>query len=84
MSCYKVQTPGRSVEFGITNIPYRKHKCLYLMRGAMLEPVAYFRNDEDAARFESVMDMMIETVQELYSSANAELHSSECSEAERR
>lgn len=48
------------VEFGVTKFPNRKSKCLYKMRGAMLEPLAYFRTDDDAKEFERVMDILVE------------------------
>lgn len=48
------------VEFGVTKFPNRKSKCLYKMRGAMLEPLAYFRTDDDAKEFEHIMDVLIE------------------------
>lgn len=48
-----------SVEFGVTKLPNRKSKCLYLARGAQLEPVAYFRSDEDAERFNRALECIL-------------------------
>lgn len=49
-----------TVEFGVCRLPHRTNKCLYTMRGAILEPLAYFRNDEDAERFEKIIDLIYE------------------------
>ncbi len=47
-----------SVEFGVTQLPNRKMPCLYCMRGAMIEPLAYFRSEEDAIKFDDILDML--------------------------
>ncbi len=47
-----------SVEFGVTQLPNRKMSCLYYTRGAMLEPLAYFRSEEDAIKFDDILDML--------------------------
>lgn len=59
MSGCKIEGPRGSVEFGVMQIPDRKSRCLYAMRGAMIEPLAYFRTDECADRFERVIDYLV-------------------------
>ena len=51
-----IQTKDRTEEFGIAALPYRKSKCLYRMRGNMIEPLAYFRSDDDAEAFEGILE----------------------------
>ena len=51
------------IRFGIANLPSRKSKCLYKMRGAMCEPLAYFRSDEDADKFEQIIDILFELLE---------------------
>lgn len=47
-----------SVEFGVTQLPNRKMPCLYCMRGAMTEPLAYFRSEEAAIKFDNILDVL--------------------------
>ena len=56
MSGLRIQTQDRDIEFGVTEIPNRKSKCLYKMRGANLEVMAYFRNDDCADEFSRLID----------------------------
>lgn len=56
------RTDGQSVEFGVASVPYRKSKALYRMRGCQMDVLAYFRNDEDAATFDRLLDFIVETV----------------------
>ena len=55
-----INGPFGKVVFGITQLPNRKCPCLYRMRGAMLEPLAYFRCEADAAAFNMILDTIIE------------------------
>ena len=55
----RISTKNRTVEFGVTQLPNRKNPCLYKMRGAMLEPLAYFRNEEDAKSFNEIIEFII-------------------------
>lgn len=45
---------------GVTQMPNRKAKCLYMMVGNQIEPLAYFRSDEAAAEFETFFNRMID------------------------
>jgi len=58
-SC-KIEGPHGTIEFGVTQLPNRKRPCLYRMRGAMLEPLAYFRCDQDADVFDRIIDAIVE------------------------
>ncbi len=51
-----------SVEFGVMSLPDRKSKFLFSMRGGMVEPLAYFRNDECAEQFEKIIDFIIDSL----------------------
>ena len=61
MSSIKIEAPGRTIEFGVCNIPNRKSKCLYNMRGANFEVLAYFTSDQNAEKFKKSIDDLIET-----------------------
>lgn len=52
-----------TLDFGITRFPNRKSKCLYKMRGAMCEPLAYFRSNPDADDFEIIIDALFDILQ---------------------
>ena len=56
----KIERGNISTEFGVTKLPNRKSQVLYAMRGNMLEPLAYFRNDESAERFDKIIAFIIE------------------------
>ena len=58
-SC-KIEGPHGTIKFGVTQLPNRKRPCLYHMRGAMLEPLAYFRCEEDAKLFDRIIDVIME------------------------
>ena len=47
---------------GVGHIPGRKNAALYLKRGAMIEVMAYFRDDECAGRVVSWLDWFGEQV----------------------
>ena len=47
-------------EFGVTSLPNRKSPCLYKMRGAMLEPLAYFTSDQNAEEFDKIIGLMFD------------------------
>ncbi len=59
MSGIKIESYLGNVEFGVTSIPNRKSKCLYRMRGAMLEPLAYFRSEQNAEEFEKIIELLL-------------------------
>jgi len=46
-------------EFGVGSVPYRKSKCLYKMRGAMVEPLAYFTSEQNAEEFDKIIDFLV-------------------------
>lgn len=54
-----IEVGGNSVEFGVTELDNRKSKCLYRMRGAMFEPLAYFRNDQCAEEFNKIIEVLL-------------------------
>jgi len=61
MSLKVQKTDGtHSIEFGVTQLPNRKMPCLYCTRGAMIEPLAYFRSEEAAIKFDSILNMLLE------------------------
>ena len=51
-----------SIKFGVTQLPNRKMPCLYCTRGAMIEPLAYFRSEEDAIKFDSILNLLYKAV----------------------
>jgi len=55
----KVEMPDYKREFGITTFPDRKRPCLFLSRGAMIEPLAYFTTNEKAKQFKDVLERLI-------------------------
>ena len=56
-------TNGDEIEIGVSSVPNRKSQFLYTTRGAMVEPLAYFRNDECAARFSRILDRIVDSFQ---------------------
>ena len=56
----KIESKKGKVEFGVMSFPDRKSKCLFYCRGAMLEPLAYFRNNECAEKFDQILDFIYE------------------------
>ena len=67
----KIEGPCGKAEFGVTQLPNRKTPCLYRMRGAMLEPLAYFRCEEDAEAFDKIVDVVVDTLESLTHNATA-------------
>lgn len=55
----KIEIPGCKLEFGITTFPNRKRPCLFLAKGTMIEPLAYFTTDENAEKFKAVLNQLI-------------------------
>jgi len=53
-----------TIEFGVTQLPNRKMPCLYCTRVAMIEPLAYFRSEEDALKFDDILDTVLKAVGE--------------------
>lgn len=63
MSSVAIEVASKgSVEFGVTCLPNRKGKVLYMTRGAMIEPLAYFRSDECAEEFEKILDFIVDNL----------------------
>ena len=61
MSLKVQKTDGtHSIEFGVTQLPNRKMPCLYYTRGAVIEPLAYFRSEEAAIKFNDILNMLLE------------------------
>ncbi len=56
----KIITKTQTIEFGVSRLPNRKNKVLYKLRGAMVEPLAYFRNDECADEFDKMLNRIVE------------------------
>jgi hypothetical protein len=57
----KIEVRGEgTVQFGVMSLPNRKNKLLYTTRGAMIEPLAYFINDDCADQFNKIIDFMLE------------------------
>ena len=51
---------GQKIEFGTMHIPNRKNKALVKIRGATIEVLAYFRNDECEKEFDKIMDSILD------------------------
>ena len=47
---------------GVAKFPDRERKCLYIMVGNQIEPLAYFRSDEAAAEFMKFFNRMIDAM----------------------
>ena len=60
MSSIRIEKGQMKIEFGVTRMPNRKNKILFKMRGVMLEPLAYFRNNDCAREFEKIMEIINE------------------------
>ena len=60
MSTLVIQKGNSKIEFGVSWLPNRKNAALIKTRGAMLEPLAYFRNDECAKEFEKILEILFE------------------------
>jgi len=56
----RVTTPKGDIEFGVTTASCRVRPFLFLMRGANMDILAYFRNDEDAIAFRKVLGSIVE------------------------
>ena len=48
------------IEFGVMRLPNRRNACLYKMRGANVDVLAYFRSDGCAEDFECLLDKLID------------------------
>lgn len=59
---YRVQVEGKD-EFGIgvTEFPDRKRPCIYITRGTILYPLAYFKSDERAKEFMEALDLIVKS-----------------------
>ncbi len=53
---------GRKIEFGVMKIPYRKNKALVTFRGCQVEVLAYFTSEENADRFEFIINEIVKIV----------------------
>ena len=51
---------GRILEYHVGDLPGRKRPALYRQDGAMLTPVAYFRDTDEAKRFLYFLEMLSE------------------------
>ena len=60
MSGISFRTSDMRVEFGVTTVPNRKNKALYLARGCQCEVLAYFTSDENAKRFQDALNLIID------------------------
>jgi hypothetical protein len=52
----KIEMPGYKIEFGIATFPNRRRPCLFLSRGAMIEPLAYFTTDNKSLKKDVAKD----------------------------
>lgn len=57
--CIK-KNDGTETTLGVDKFPDRKQKCLYIMRGNVVEPLAYFRSDEKAKQCQDFLDLLFE------------------------
>ena len=60
MTGIRIESKKGNAEFGVMSIPTRKSKFLYRKRGAMIEPLAYFRTDQNAEEFEKIIELLLE------------------------
>ena len=59
----RIEVKGKAaVEFGVASLPNRKSKILYKKRGAMVEPLAYFRSDSCADEFQKILDFIVDNI----------------------
>lgn len=57
---YRVRIDGKEeFEIGVTEMPDRKRPCIYIMRGGILYPLAYFRSEERAKEFLEAFDLTV-------------------------
>lgn len=59
----RFETPKGGIEFGVATAAFRKRPFLFLMRGANMDILAYFRNDEDAVAFRKALGFIVEAWQ---------------------
>jgi YHS domain-containing protein len=60
MSGIRIQTNNDDIHFGVMTVPNRKSKALYCTRGANYKVLAYFTTDENAEKFQKIIDRTIE------------------------
>ena len=53
-----IEYKNNSIRFGVASLTNRKSKCLYKMRGAIMEPLAYFTSDQNAEEFDKIIDTL--------------------------
>jgi hypothetical protein len=56
----RITTPKGDIELGVTTAACRKRPFLFIMRGANMDILAYFRNDEDAITFRKALGSIVE------------------------
>ena len=56
----RIQGDGKDIKFGIMDIPHRKNKALYVMKGNVVEILAYFKSDAKAKQFDKIIDLLLE------------------------
>lgn len=63
--CINIKGKNYNVTFGVTTLPNRKNPCLYKTRGAITEPLAYFTSQENADKFNSILEILLKTYNQL-------------------
>jgi len=56
---WETEIDGKRIAIGVSEMPDRKTPCLYITRGTILSPLAYFRSEERAMEFLEVLDLFI-------------------------
>ena len=55
----KFEYRNQIVEFGVTSVPYRKSKALFIARGANTDVLAYFTSEDNADIFNKALDKIV-------------------------
>jgi len=56
---WETEIDGKRIAIGVSEMPDRKQPCLYVMKGNILTPLAYFRSTEKAMEFLEVFDLFV-------------------------
>lgn len=66
MSTIKIESRKKNikVEFGVESIPGKKNRALIKMRGAHIEILGYFNNNEHADEFDKILNIIVEAFNE--------------------
>jgi len=49
---------AETIQFGVTTFPDRKNPCLYILKGNVITPLAYFKNENKAKDFCEIIELL--------------------------